>query len=124
MRKELRPATLSDLGVTKTQSSRWQKLGALDDGAFETRIATAKKRAEDRLGALSAALDRAGGHCDRPAGESVDSRSCRAGRAHESSQKRVGRGPWVSQRTAFFENIPCFPIGSSDTVFFRRPRSH
>src|ERR1700722_617346 len=64
------PPRLSDLGVTKTQSSdgaqergeiasgrpksigrtntfvpRWQKLGALDDDAFETRVATAQKQA-------------------------------------------------------------------------------
>jgi hypothetical protein len=32
LRKELQPATLSGLGVTTTQSSRWQKIGALDDG--------------------------------------------------------------------------------------------
>jgi hypothetical protein len=30
IRKELQPATLFDLGVTKTQSSRWQKLGSLE----------------------------------------------------------------------------------------------
>jgi hypothetical protein len=41
----LQPATLADLGVTKTQSSRWQKLGALGDDQFETRVAAAKKQA-------------------------------------------------------------------------------
>jgi hypothetical protein len=29
---------LSDLGVTKTQTSRWQKLAELDDGDFEVRM--------------------------------------------------------------------------------------
>jgi N6-adenosine-specific RNA methylase IME4 len=37
------PPHLADLGVTKTQSSRWQKLAALDDAAFEARLAAAKK---------------------------------------------------------------------------------
>lgn len=36
---------LSDLGVTKTQSSRWQKLGAMDDKAFEARVAAVKQQA-------------------------------------------------------------------------------
>jgi len=37
---ELRPATqLADLGITKTQSSRWQKLAGIDDQAFERRVA-------------------------------------------------------------------------------------
>jgi N6-adenosine-specific RNA methylase IME4 len=45
-RIELRPATqLADLGVTKTQSHRWQKLGAMADEAFEARAAGAKKQA-------------------------------------------------------------------------------
>jgi N6-adenosine-specific RNA methylase IME4 len=36
---------LRDLGISKTQSSRWQKLASLDEGGFETRIAEAKRRA-------------------------------------------------------------------------------
>jgi hypothetical protein len=32
-------------GVSKTQSSRWQKLAALDDESFERHVVTAKKRA-------------------------------------------------------------------------------
>jgi hypothetical protein len=36
---------LADIGVTKTQSSRWQRVGALDDEAFESRVAVAKKHA-------------------------------------------------------------------------------
>ena len=39
------PSTLDDLGVSKMQSSRWQKLGALDDEAFEARAAVAKRQA-------------------------------------------------------------------------------
>ena len=36
---------LDDLGVSKTQSSRWQKLADLDDEAFEERVQTAKRQA-------------------------------------------------------------------------------
>jgi N6-adenosine-specific RNA methylase IME4 len=36
---------LSDLGVTKTQSSRWQRFAALDDEAFESRVIAARKKA-------------------------------------------------------------------------------
>jgi N6-adenosine-specific RNA methylase IME4 len=39
------PPKLSDLGVTKTQSSRWQKLAALDPNSFEDKVGTASKRA-------------------------------------------------------------------------------
>ena len=39
------PPTLADLGVTKTQSSRWQRLADLDDQAFEARVETAKRQA-------------------------------------------------------------------------------
>jgi hypothetical protein len=38
-------ATLTDLGVSRTQSSRWQKLADLDEDDFEARTATAKKQA-------------------------------------------------------------------------------
>lgn len=46
-KSEYRPDTpkLKDFGVTKLQSSRWQKLGALDDDAFENRVEVAKGRA-------------------------------------------------------------------------------
>jgi N6-adenosine-specific RNA methylase IME4 len=40
---------LSDLGVTKTQSSRWQRLANLDPDYFESRVQTAKKRATSAL---------------------------------------------------------------------------
>lgn len=39
------PPKLDDLGVSKTQSSRWQKLAEMDDEAFEERTTTAKKQA-------------------------------------------------------------------------------
>ena len=39
------PPQLADLGVTKTQSSRWQKLAELDVETFETRLAAAKRGA-------------------------------------------------------------------------------
>jgi hypothetical protein len=39
----LQKSTLTDLGVTKTQSSRWQKLAELDEEAFEARTAVASE---------------------------------------------------------------------------------
>jgi hypothetical protein len=41
--------TLSDLSITKTQSSRWQKLAALSEGEQEAKIERAKQRAETVL---------------------------------------------------------------------------
>lgn len=38
--------TLADLGLTKTQSSRWQKLAALAEDKFEIRVEHAKARVE------------------------------------------------------------------------------
>ena len=38
--------TLSDLGITKTQSSKWQKLASLPYEKFETRVEHAKARVE------------------------------------------------------------------------------
>src|SRR5262249_37772564 len=40
---------LADLGVTKTQSSRWQRFAALDLETFESRIAAARKKASSGL---------------------------------------------------------------------------
>jgi hypothetical protein len=40
---------LSDLGVTKTQSSRWQALASLDSEAFEAKVEGASKIAYDNI---------------------------------------------------------------------------
>ena len=37
--------TLADLGVTKVQSSKWQKLAALPEDEFEDKVDFAKERA-------------------------------------------------------------------------------
>jgi hypothetical protein len=37
------PPTLANLGITKTQSSRWQKWAGLDDEAFEARTGRCEK---------------------------------------------------------------------------------
>jgi N6-adenosine-specific RNA methylase IME4 len=43
------PPKLADLGVTKTQSSRWQKLAALDPSTFENKVEAESKRAYDAM---------------------------------------------------------------------------
>jgi hypothetical protein len=54
-RIELRPATqLSDLGITKTQSSRWQKLADLPEPVFEVHVNETRKRFEHSLDKVSA----------------------------------------------------------------------
>jgi hypothetical protein len=45
MKKESPPPTLSDVGITKDQSSRWQSLASMTDEHFETAVATAKDTA-------------------------------------------------------------------------------
>lgn len=47
-------ATLTDLGVSRTQSSRWQKLADLDDEDFEARAAVAKRQAVSSVEATAA----------------------------------------------------------------------
>jgi hypothetical protein len=43
---------LADLGVSKTQSSRWQTLAGLDPKTFESQVASARKRASNGLDAV------------------------------------------------------------------------
>jgi hypothetical protein len=43
------PPKLSDLGISKNESSRWQKLANLDEGKFEVVIVESREKA-DRLG--------------------------------------------------------------------------
>jgi hypothetical protein len=43
------PPKLADLDVSKTQSSRWQKLADLDDSAFEKRVENSKRGAVNAL---------------------------------------------------------------------------
>lgn len=44
-KKESPPSTLSDIGISKDQSSRWQSLAAMSEEHFETAVATAKDTA-------------------------------------------------------------------------------
>jgi DNA N-6-adenine-methyltransferase (Dam) len=43
------PPKLSDLGISKTQSSRWQQLAALNAETFEAKVERASTRAYDRV---------------------------------------------------------------------------
>lgn len=45
MKKESPPPTLSDIGISKDQSSRWQSLAGMSEEHFETAVATAKDTA-------------------------------------------------------------------------------
>ena len=49
MRPSNAPATLSDLKINKTQSSRWQRLAALDEDRFDAKVEAASKRAYDGI---------------------------------------------------------------------------
>jgi N6-adenosine-specific RNA methylase IME4 len=49
-KKESHVATLSDLGISRTQSSRWQALADLATGDFETKVAQAATRAYEQIG--------------------------------------------------------------------------
>lgn len=42
---DIRPATLEEIGITNTQSSRWQSLAGMSEEHFETAVATAKDTA-------------------------------------------------------------------------------
>jgi hypothetical protein len=43
------PPKLADLGISKTQSSRWQELAALPTDSFEDKVASASKRAYEAM---------------------------------------------------------------------------
>jgi hypothetical protein len=43
------PPKLADLGINKTQSSRWQRLAALAPDTFEAKVEGASKRASDGI---------------------------------------------------------------------------
>ena len=45
LRKDSEAATLSDIGISKDQSSRWQSLASMTPEHFETAVATAKETA-------------------------------------------------------------------------------
>jgi hypothetical protein len=52
--------TLSDLGITKTQSSRWQASARMPEAQFEAKVAVAKKQAVSSVEATAA--ERAADH--------------------------------------------------------------
>jgi hypothetical protein len=95
LRKELQPATLSDLGVTRTQSSRWQKLADLPDDKFEQRTVAAKKQAVSSVEAncgkartTGRARSGARGQAVSPSGQEILRHPCRPGMAARAFARR------------------------------------
>ena len=122
----LRHPTLADLGITKTQSAKWQKLAALPEDKFEIRVEHAKARVEGmttsaprlfesgiyrrermvhasgihREGARDSREDRSGPRVARPCPEDSARRRVlhrRRGRAHQPWSGRVWLNPPYSR---------------------------
>ena len=55
-RRELQPATLGDLGVTKTESSRWQKIAAMPEPGIREGLPPFMVAASDREAACAGCL--------------------------------------------------------------------
>jgi hypothetical protein len=67
-RVECRPATqLADLDVTKSQSSRWQKLADLPEPVFEAHVTETRKRLEHSLDKVSTQSSAKSPHRDKAA---------------------------------------------------------
>lgn len=58
---DIRPATLAEIGISNTQSSRWQSLASMTEEHFETAVATAKDTAGGRKQDKSKATGRIDG---------------------------------------------------------------
>jgi N6-adenosine-specific RNA methylase IME4 len=95
-KKESHVATLSDLGVSKTQSSRWQKLAALDANVFEHKVTAATKNAIDRM-----------------SGRLL--REERAERAQQRHLKAIEHGCTVTDLVALADSGKRFPVIYADS---------
>lgn len=87
LKKESPPPTLSDIGISNDQSSRWQSLASMTDEHFETAVATAKEQAGQ---VTTAFMLREADKAKRPHGKPMKGKKAEALREELSAAKARG----------------------------------